>query len=83
VAGAVVICSIYEWRLGLLSMLVTPLIALSFYISMLFIGGYEDSSLQKSSKADRISYELILNIKTAFALNYQERMLEMYQRAIE
>ncbi len=38
--GAVVICFSYDWRFGFLSLIVTPLIALSFYIAMLFIGGY-------------------------------------------
>ena len=36
---AVAVCFGFEWRFGLLSLFITPLIALSFYIAMLFIGG--------------------------------------------
>lgn len=42
VITAVIICFCYDFRLGFLSVLVTPLIAVSFVIAMIFIGGYED-----------------------------------------
>jgi ABC-type multidrug transport system fused ATPase/permease subunit len=46
VVVAVIICLSYDWFFGLLSIIVTPLVAIAFYIAMSFIGGYEDSSLQ-------------------------------------
>ena len=78
-----VICFIYDWRFGFVSILVTPLIALAFYIAMLFIGGYEDTSFQKMHKADQVANELITTIKTSFVLNYQEKLLDKYKREVE
>jgi ATP-binding cassette subfamily B (MDR/TAP) protein 1 len=83
VVAAVVICFSFSWKFGVLSMMVTPLIALSYYIAMLFIGGYEDSSLELMHEADQIANELIVSIKTALALNYQDRLLEKYKRFID
>jgi hypothetical protein len=65
---------------GFLSILVTTSIAAAFYIAMLFIGGYEDSSLQKLHEAEQIANELIVSIKTALVLNYQGRLLEKYKK---
>lgn len=45
---------------------------------MLFIGGYEDSSLQKLHKSDQTANELITCIKTVLVLNYQNRFLQKY-----
>ena len=63
-------------------MLVTPMIALSFYIAMLFIGGFEDSSLQQRQRADQIANEFIANYKTVLVLDYQERLLTKYRSVI-
>jgi ATP-binding cassette subfamily B (MDR/TAP) protein 1 len=63
VIGAVIICFIYDWRFGFVSILVTPLIALAFYIAMLFIGGYEDSYLQMMNQSDQIANELIVGLE--------------------
>lgn len=79
---AVAVCFGFEWRFGLLSLFITPLIALSFYIAMLFIGGYEDSSLQQRYRADQIANELITSFKTVLVLDYQARLLEKYRQAI-
>lgn len=79
---AVAVCFAFEWRFGLFSLFITPLIALSFYIAMLFIGGYEDSSLQQRHKADQIATELISSFKTVLVLDYQNRLLEKYRQAI-
>jgi ATP-binding cassette subfamily B (MDR/TAP) protein 1 len=38
----IVICLAYMWQIGLLSLYTIPVIAMGGYISMLFIGGYED-----------------------------------------
>jgi hypothetical protein len=42
VLGSMIIPLCYDWQLGLLSLLVTPLIALAAYLSMRFVGGYQD-----------------------------------------
>jgi hypothetical protein len=36
------ICVAYMWQIGLLSLYAIPAIATGSYISMLFIGGYND-----------------------------------------
>jgi ABC-type multidrug transport system fused ATPase/permease subunit len=40
--GGIVICLVYLWQIGLLSLYAIPMIAIGGYISMLFIGGYDD-----------------------------------------
>lgn len=50
---------------------------------MLFIGGYEDTSLQKMHRADQIANELIGTIKTSLILNYQDKLLDKYKREID
>jgi len=42
---ALIFCFAFNWRLGILSMFIIPLIIISGYISMIFFGGYEDKSL--------------------------------------
>ena len=37
----------YSWKLGLISLIAGRLIAVSTYVSMIFIRGYEDESLHK------------------------------------
>lgn len=49
---------------------------------MLFIEGYEDSSLQQRNRTDQIATELISSFKTVLVLNYQDRLLEKYRQAI-
>jgi ATP-binding cassette subfamily B (MDR/TAP) protein 1 len=41
VAG-VVICLVYYWRIGLLTLYTIPLIAAGWFITMIFISGYDD-----------------------------------------
>jgi ATP-binding cassette subfamily B (MDR/TAP) protein 1 len=42
IIGGVVLCLAYLWQIGLLSLFTIPLIALGGYISVIFIGGYDD-----------------------------------------
>lgn len=45
----------YSWKLGLLSLVAGPLIAISTYLSMIYIRGYEDESLHKYEHTDQIA----------------------------
>jgi ABC-type multidrug transport system fused ATPase/permease subunit len=40
--GGIILCLVFLWQIGLLSLYSIPLIAIGGYISMLFIGGYDD-----------------------------------------
>jgi ABC-type multidrug transport system fused ATPase/permease subunit len=42
ILGSMIIPLCYDWQLGLLSLFITPLIAISAYLSMIFVGGYND-----------------------------------------
>ena len=81
--GGIALCLGYLWQLGLLSLYSIPLIAIGGYISMLFIGGYDDETMHKYDKSDKIATEIMINIKTVSSLNYQKRMLEKYASFLE
>lgn len=49
------LCLFYLWELGILGLFSIPLIAVGGYITMLFIGGYEDKSLHKYENSDRVA----------------------------
>lgn len=76
--GGISICLLYLWQLGLLSLFSVPMIAIGGYIAMLFIGGYEDETLDRHDGSDRIANETIVNIKTVLALNCQNLMTNKY-----
>lgn len=42
IVGAMIIPLSFDWKLGLLSLFSTPLIAIAAYLSMIFVGGYVD-----------------------------------------
>lgn len=76
------LCLFYLWELGMLALATIPLIAIGGYISMLFIGGYDDKSLHKYEHSDRIASELMIHIKTVLSLNYQHRLLKRYKKIL-
>lgn len=47
IIAGIAICLGYLWQLGLLSLYSIPLIAVGGYISMLFIGGYDDETIHR------------------------------------
>ena len=55
IGGSIIISLCYNWKLGLLSLFATPLIAIAAYISMIFIGGYDDESLHKYQDSDQLA----------------------------
>lgn len=69
--GGIVICLSYLWQLGLLSLLSLPLIGIGGFITMFFIGGYDDQTIDRYDQSDKIATETIINIKTVLALNCQ------------
>ena len=76
------LCLYYLWELGILALFTIPLIAVGGYISMLFIGGYDDKSLHKYEHSDRVASELMIHIKTVLSLNYQHRLLKKYTKVL-
>jgi hypothetical protein len=52
VSGAI-ICLFYYWKVGLLTLYSIPLIAVGCYITMMFVGGYNDDSLLKYSSSNK------------------------------
>ena len=47
IIAGIIICLYYLWEMGLISLFRIPFLAIGGYISMLFIGGYDDESLHK------------------------------------
>ncbi len=74
IAG-VVVSLIYTWKIGLVNVFVLPAVTFGGYISISFIGGFDDENLHIYEPSNKIADELIINIKTIFALNFQRRML--------
>lgn len=81
VSGAV-ICLVYYWRVGLLTLYVIPLIAIGCYVTMIFIGGYDDDSLLKYSFSNKTAMEIMTNIKTALCFNHHHLLLQKYKALI-
>lgn len=68
----------FSWKLGLVDIYALPVIALSGFISISFIGGFDDENMDLYSASDKISDELIINIKTVFSLSYEKKLLTKY-----
>lgn len=81
VAG-IVVSLIYTWKIGLVNIFVLPAVTFGGYISISFIGGFDDENLHIYEPSNKIADELIINIKTIFALNYQRRMFQRYKDAL-
>lgn len=83
IATGMVLCLIYMWKFGLLSFFSVPLIAIGGYVTMTFIGGYDDESLHRYDTSDKLASELTISIKTALSLNYQNSILRKYINLLE
>lgn len=73
--GGIAISIAYSWKMGLVSLYVLPAISLGGYMSIIFIGGFDDDNMSLYNSSDKVADELITYIKTIFALNYQTRMV--------
>ncbi len=81
VSGAI-ICLIYYWKVGLLTLYGIPLIATGCYVTMIFIGGYDDDSLLKYSTSNKTAMEIMTNIKTALSFNHHHLLIQKYKKLI-
>ena len=68
----------FSWKLGLVDIYALPAIALGGFIAISFIGDFSDENMDLYEASDKISDELIINIKTAFNLSYEKRLLSKY-----
>ena len=81
-ASGIIICLVYYWRVGLLTLYAIPLMGAGCYIAMIFVSGYNDQNLHKYSSSNKTAVELMMNIKTALSFNHHHTILKKYKNLI-
>lgn len=77
-----IICIVYYWKIGLMTLYISPLIAGGCYITIIFISGYDDETLLKYSSSNKTAMEIITTIKTALSFNHHHFLLQKYKNLI-
>lgn len=73
---------LFEWRTGLTSLFLIPLIMLSQAVQLAFIQGISESRKEIHSDSSRLIGESVTNIRTVLSLNCQLELVNIYSNKL-
>jgi len=79
---ALVLGFVFDWRLTLINIAFLPLIMISSVFYMRIQQGFSDVSEVVDSTAGGIVSECVVNTKTIFCYNMQDKVVDLYNREI-
>ena len=79
---ALVLGFVFDWRLTLINIAFLPLIMISSVFHMRLQQGFSDVSEVVDSTAGGIVSECVVNTKTIFCYNMQDKVVDLYNREI-
>jgi ABC-type multidrug transport system fused ATPase/permease subunit len=74
---------VFEWRTGLTSIVLVPLILLSQVIQLSFVSGFSESSSKIFSESNQIVNEKISNIRTALSIGDTTLIEQRYENTVD